>query len=116
MRRTIALSLGLVGLVCLGACRYEYTWTQSQKSLPPEQGDNCFFEIVRELPGEGFVELAEFSASRHVNDTPRTEQGLRESIEKEVCRLGGKVVVTHLNPSGHYTRGKVYVRTDDDSL
>ncbi len=114
MRRRFAILV--LGLCCSIGCRYEFSWVQKHKTLPPAQGDDCFFEIRRDLPGDGYVLLAEFTAQRHVNDTPTTEEGLRQSVEKQVCELGGKVVVTHPNPTGHFTRGKVYVHEEDQSL
>lgn len=116
MSRGSILATLLFSLATLSGCRYEFTWVQKNKTLPPEQGDNCFFEIREDLPGEGYVLLAEFTAQRHVNDSPKTQDGLRDSIEKQVCALGGKVVVTHANPTGHFTRGKVYVHKEDQSL
>jgi hypothetical protein len=112
MRRSLVL---LVGLVALGGCRYEFTWNQTHKTLPPEQGDNCFFEVSEELPdgGEGYVQLAEFTATKHPADAPHSDGGLRNSIEKQVCKLGGRVVTTHQNPSGKFTRGKVWIHEDD---
>lgn len=112
LRTSIALGLGLLAL---GGCRYEYTWNQTHKTLPPEQGDNCFFEIVEELPGggDGYVQLAEFTSTKHPGDAPHSDEGLRKSIEKQVCSLGGRVVTTHKNPSGKYSRGQVWIHKDD---
>jgi hypothetical protein len=117
LRRPRLVSLALpLALAALGGCKYEFSWVQENKTLPPEQGDKCFFEIREDLPADGYVLLAEFTAQRHVADTPKTEDGLRDSIENQVCSLGGKVVVTHRNPNGHFTRGKVYVHREDQSL
>jgi hypothetical protein len=106
MRHFPALLLALTS-----ACAYEYTWEQTHATLPPAQGERCYWEIRDELPPGEYVLLAEFTARRHPADAPRSEEGLRASVEKMVCELGGTIVLTKPNPQGHYGRGKVFVST-----
>lgn len=87
-----------------------YIYTHSADNTYPAKPENCKFKVVNTAanPAE-YIEIGSLNNSAFSFPDTNPEDW-KKTIRKEVCGIGGDLVVSEINGGGQYIRGTVFVK------
>jgi hypothetical protein len=96
----------LFGLLVIASCvPTSFTYTPATNRGEVAKPENCVVEVVTTPPAKDFEEVGQLD---FYNGTePKTVDDFKSSVAKQVCQVGGDVVIAIANDKGQYTRGTV---------
>jgi hypothetical protein len=97
-----------MALSCLCACQMPYPLTLSTKAKLTPKSPNCTFQVTASpVDGTEYEEIARVNGGAM---GVSSSESFRKSVQRDVCRVGGDVVVTHVNEYGYIYRGVILRR------
>jgi len=92
-------------LLFVGCVPTSFTYTPATQRGEVARPENCAFEVATTPPAKDSEEVGQLD---FYNGTePKTVDDCKTAVAKQVCQVGGDVVIAIANDKGQYTKGTV---------
>jgi hypothetical protein len=109
LRPTSAILAGmqrfLILAVLAGCVPTTYSFTPSSSRPISPKPENCAFEVMTSEPTNPYDEVGVLEL--YNGDAPKDADKFRKLIAKQVCEVGGDVVMPTIDDKGRYTKGTI---------
>ena len=92
-----------------GCVPTEFVFSPTQKYVTPKP-ETCKVEVVTSPPSRDYQEVG--TLEFYNGTEPKTLADFKDAVTKQVCGVGGDVVVAAADDKGQYTKGTVLAYTD----